>query len=76
MITNRRLLHLEGETLGEVGVRSVVYFVRPTVANAQLIAAQVKDLNRCAKDAWYSRSAAASSACRLAFSCIAMVLNM
>lgn len=41
-----RLLHLEAGGLGEVGVRSVVYFVRATIANAQLIADQVKDLNR------------------------------
>lgn len=41
-----RLLHLEKQGLGEVGVRSVIYFVRASVANAQLIADQVKELNR------------------------------
>lgn len=37
-----------------------MYFVRPTVANAQLIAAQVKDLNRCAENACCSIPAAAA----------------
>jgi hypothetical protein len=45
-----RLLHLEGGSLGEVGVRSVVYFLRATIPNAQIIADQVKDLNRRASD--------------------------
>lgn len=47
----RRLLHLEQQGLGEVGVRSVIYFVRASVANAQLIADQVKELNRCSRHA-------------------------
>jgi hypothetical protein len=41
-----RLLHLEGGSLGEVGVRSVVYFVRANIPNAEIIAEQVQDLNR------------------------------
>lgn len=43
-----RLLHLEGGSLGEVGVRSVVYFVRANIPNAEIIADQVQDLNRWA----------------------------
>lgn len=43
-----RLLHLEGGSLGEVGVRSVVYFVRASIPNTDIIADQVQDLNRWA----------------------------
>ena len=42
----RRLLHLGDEPLGTPGVRSVLYFARPTAVNAQLIARQIKASHR------------------------------
>ena len=42
-----RLLHLGPEPLGVPGVRSVLYFARPTAANAALIAHQIKASHRC-----------------------------
>ena len=41
-----RLLYLQGEALEGIDVRSIIYLVRSTMQNAQLIAQQVKATNR------------------------------